>query len=217
MLIIFTLIVIAIVAYAQLRNGLFSAAVMLVQVLLAGLVAFNWFEPIANWLEDRFRTSAFAGCEDLIALTLLFVTALGLLRAVTNRLAPDPLDFPGNVQLFGAGIFGALTGYLAAGFLVAAVQTLPLEPTFFGFEPRATDEPFHRSFLPPDRVWLALMRHAGAYPLAATEDNPEADAPVDRYQTFDRDGTYELRYLRYRRQKVRYVGELDRELYRSKK
>ena len=61
------------------------------------------------------------------------------------------------------------------------------------------------------------MRHAGAYPLAWTEDNEDAESAFDRWATFDREGTYELRYARYRRftekrQPLTYQGEFERQL-----
>jgi hypothetical protein len=66
------------------------------------------------------------------------------------------------------------------------------------------------------------MRHAGAYPLSGTEDNPEAESAFDRSATFDRHGTFELRYQRYRRHTASrpapmpYQGEFDRELKRGR-
>src|SRR4051812_13852607 len=173
------------VAYAQYRNGLFTSAAMLVQVILAGLIAFNFWEPIADMLDSSFQRSMLAGTEDLIALALLFSVAVGAMRTVTNRLAPELLDFHGYTQQIAAGVIGLVTGYLVTGFLVCAVQTLPLDEKFLGYEPRGPSgtESGLTSLFPPDRVWLALMRYAGAYPLSRREDNPEGDTLYDRYWT----------------------------------
>jgi hypothetical protein len=59
-----------------------------------------------------------------------------------------------------------------------------------------------------------MMRHAGAYAVSGTEERPEADSIFERTATFDRDGTFELRYLRYRRYNdqrkvLQYDGELE--------
>ena len=85
------------------------------------------------------------------------------------------------------------------------------------FEPRSRNEGDMRRLLPPDRVWLALMHYAGANGFARSADNEAADSPFDRYPTFDRSGTFELRYWRYRRYSDKegpmpYHGELDQEL-----
>ena len=64
-----------------------------------------------------------------------------------------------------------------------------------------------------------MMRYAGAHSLGWQEDNPGVDDPYERYHTFDRYGTFELRYLRYRRvgesgERRPYNKELEREVYR---
>ena len=78
----------------------------------------------------------------------------------------------------------------------------------------ASESPFRR-ILPSDRAWIAMMQHAGAVPLSGKED-PDAEAPEDRFVTFDRFATFELRYTRYRRASMKYRGEFDVELGKQK-
>ena len=64
------------------------------------------------------------------------------------------------------------------------------------------------------------MRHVGTVPLSWKED-PAAETPEDRYFTFDRSATFELRYARYRRTTdtrppLKYTGEFDAELGKRK-
>jgi uncharacterized membrane protein required for colicin V production len=219
MLVVFTLGIMGIVAFMQYRNGLFTSVAMIIQVLLAGLVAFSFWEPIADELDAYWSDGRMAGYEDAIVLVGLFCLTLGGLRLVTNRLNKMMIDFNWHVQQVGGPAAGLITGYLVSGFLVCVFQTLPIEENFLTFTMRKTDEPGLRRYLPADRVWLALMRHAGAYPLAWTEEKEDAENPFDRWATFDREGTFELRYARYRRHTdkrgpMNYQGELDRELGR---
>ena len=221
-LMIATLLIILATVWSQYRNGLFSSVAMLIKVVIAGLVAFNFFEPIADFLDPVFQNNILAGSEDLISLLVLFSVTLFILRLFTNQLAPEMIEEHGALQHFGAGGVGVVTGYLLAGFLTCALQTLPIDENFMGFEPRNPSEPGYRSFCPPDRVWLVLMRHAGAYPFTWNEEpRPEGASAVERYATFDRNATFELRYLRYRRHTetrppMIYVGEFDRDLGRPK-
>jgi hypothetical protein len=216
-----TIIIMLATAWAQYRNGLFSAWAMLFKVVIAGLVAFNFFEPIADALEPSFQSNALAGCEDFLVLTTLFaVTALAL-RVGTNYLAPDIMDQHGALQHFGAAAVGLGTGYLLAGFMLCSMQTLPLDERFLDFAPRETNENPLRTVFPSDRIWLTMMRHAGDAPLNWKED-PTAEAANDRPLTFDRHGTFELRYLRFRRNSdarpaMRYQGEFDVELGKKAK
>lgn len=218
MLTVAVIIVILVVGYAQLREGLFTAFCMLVNIVLAGLVAFNWFEPFADKLEPSLARNALRGTEDFFALITLFTAALIVLRMLTNRLVPDMIAFDNNVQ-YGGGVIGLASGYLLAGFLVCAMQTLPLPERFLGFEPRLTADSGPRSVFPPDRVWLAMMRHAGAHALANEPADLRAASIYERYKTFDRHATFEQRYLRYRRHDdagwiTEYKRELDIELDR---
>ena len=217
MLIFFTILIMLIVAYAEFREGIFTAFTMLVNVILAGLIAFNFWEPLAELLDSSLRDSFLDGYQDLFLLITLFCVSPGLLRAATNNLANKQIAFPAVLQQFGAAGIGLLIGYLVTGFLLCALQTLPWHRNFMDFEPRSRNEGDMRRLLPPDRVWLALMHYAGANGFARSADNEAADSPFDRYPTFDRSGTFELRYWRYRRYSDKegpmpYHGELDQEL-----
>jgi colicin V production protein len=218
-----TIIMMLLVAYAYFREGALTAFSMFVNVCLAGVVTFNFWEPLADWLDPLVAGSFLAGFEDFLVMVLLFSVTLGLLRLLTNNLQYVQVEYHPAVGQGGGVVFGLLTGYLVAGFLVSALETLPWHENFMYFEPRVDAESGFRSFLPPDRVWLALMRRAGAYPLAnraMEEESEEPESNYDRFQTFDREPTFELRYWRYRRygdtrEKLPYQGELDKQLGRS--
>jgi hypothetical protein len=216
-----SVVIMAAVAYAYLREGLFTACTMAINVLLAGLVAFNYWEPLAALLDPMLAGSFLHGYEDAFCLVGLFCLVLGLLRTITNNLASSRIEFQGWVQSGGGILFGLITGYLAAGFLVCTLQTLPWHENFMFFEPKYETGPEHllRHVLPPDRVWLGLMHRAGAYAFCNHEDPRQADSSsnYDRCLTFDKYGTFELRYARYRRyadnrEAMPYLGEFDQEL-----
>jgi hypothetical protein len=191
MILFLTLAIVAIVAYSRVREGLLTAVTHLVNVLLAGLVAFNYFEPVAAELQKALKGSFLDGFEDALALFALFAAPLALLRVVCNNLANTELDLPALPQQIGAGAVGGMTGYLLAGFLVCALQTLPWGEKFLGFDPSVDPQGSAiRSVMPPDRVWLALMHRAGAGPFSS-----------EGATTFDPEGTFELRYARQRRVK----------------
>jgi hypothetical protein len=191
MLLFFCVAVMLIVGYAFMREGLLTSVAMLVNIFLAGLLAFNFFEPIAAELESMFEGSFMAGIEDAFSLFVVFAASLGLLRLVTHNLATTELNLHPLVQQIGSVAVGLVAGYLLAGFLLCMVQTLPLNERFLSFDPDAVQGgPPLRRVMPPDRVWLALMHRGGAGPLAQDPAN-----------VFDPEGTFELRYTRLRRTK----------------
>ena len=121
-----TVVIIGAVCYAFWREGLLTACCMFINVIIAGLVAFSFWEPLANEVEPTLAGSFLEGYEDCLCLILIFSLTLGLLRLVTNTLAYTVLDFHPLALQGGSVFFGTLTGYLVAGFLVCAVQTLPM-------------------------------------------------------------------------------------------
>jgi hypothetical protein len=209
MLSFLTILLMVALGYAFLVEGIFTACLMCCNVFFAGLIAFNFWEPIANQLDTLFARSFMEGYEDWLTLVLLFALSLALLRTITNTLDNTLIEFDEYMQRIGGAIFGVVTGYLVSGFLICVLQTLPWHENFMNFDPilNANEGPLARLF-PPDRVWLALMHRAGEVPLSAGDD-----------QTFDKFGTFELRYGRFRRfgesrPAYPYGGEFERELGR---
>ena len=223
LLAVLTLIIMLLVGYAQLREGLSTAFIMCCNVFLSGLVAFNFWEPIATAMEPNVG-AVLHGYEDAIVMILLFCLTLGALRSATNFLSRTQIRFPEAVQQGGGAVFGLLTGYLISGFLICLMQTLPWHENFMNFNPRLEGESSLRRILPPDRVWLAIMHRAGAYTFSNDEDSKSAgkyssgDRYIDKYRTFDKYGTFEQRYWRYRRygdnrEPTKYFGEFEQELH----
>ncbi|HZU36314.1 MAG TPA: CvpA family protein [Gemmataceae bacterium] len=229
MLILFTVLIVGAVAYAYLGEGLIQASLMCINVLIAGLVAFNFWEPLADLIEEQVSGSDFATYVDALCLLGLFCLTLGLLRLVTNTLQPLQIDIHGAVQSAGGAFFGAIIGYLVAGFLLCVFQTLPLAVDFLGFDPNYQPGQGLRTYLPPDRVWLGLMQYASSHAFNVDADEDTQPAPLakdlanpdlDESRTFDKYSTFELRYARYRRyaggrDPLDYDHEFDAELQRS--
>jgi hypothetical protein len=195
MLVVFTILVVLAVGYAFFAQGLLTAFTMLVNVFVAGLIAFNFWEPIATELEGTVRGTVVHGYEDWICLIGLFCVSLVVLRVITNAIAPNEAELHPLVQQIGAAVCGGVAGYLTAGFLVCALQTLPLPEDFAGLNARVGRADGARRYLPPDRVWLALVRRGSMGPLSSDGDG------------FDPRGYFELGYLRHRRQGRPYRGE----------
>ncbi len=185
-----TFLIILITVYVFWHQGVLPAFAMVVNVLLAGLIAFSFFEPIAAELEPMLADSFLHGFEDSLCLVLLFSLSLMFLRWAANSLIHTDIGYGAIVQQGGAVVFGALAGYLVAGFLLCVAQTLPLEQHFMHFE--AQVDPTSpgakiRRVLPPDHVWLALMHRASIESLGWDEP------------AFDADGSFEIRYAQERR------------------
>ncbi|HEX5271106.1 MAG TPA: CvpA family protein [Gemmataceae bacterium] len=191
-----SLLVIGAVCYAFWREGPLTGFAMCINILIAGVLAFNFWEPIADQLGPAFDDTFAKGIEDCVALMLVFLPVLMLLRWLCNAIAPTYLEYPPALYRGGAVVCGLVAGYLLSGFLVCAIQTLPLQREFMGFEPyKAGDSHPMRKFLPGDLVWLAMMNRLSGAALSAGEER------------FDPRANFELRYARYRRFTLSDKGE----------
>ncbi|MCI0356325.1 MAG: CvpA family protein [Acidobacteria bacterium] len=173
------LIMLATAALAAWR-GLFRAAVFFFLTLAAGFLAFNFWEPVASgldWLSGGMDGS------DALSIGLLFLVFLIMLWLAVRWAGPGDLSFPPWVKRFGGAAFGLATGYVLAAILICALQTLPLSQRFLGYDPVNGI-----GLGAPDRVWLAVVHRASGQVL----DRLDADY-------FDPDGSFILRYARYRR------------------
>jgi hypothetical protein len=180
-----TILIMGLCAYAYLVEGMFTACVMCCNAVIAGVIAFNYWEPLASLLEPIMGGY---GYEDFLCLILIFCLVLGAMRTITNLLCPTEVEFHPVLKKIGGALFGLLTGYVVSGFLVCALQTLPWRENFMSYnykvDPSAQTL---RRYLPPDRVWLATMHRLGSGPL--TDGGP----------TFDEKGDFSVRYARLRR------------------
>jgi hypothetical protein len=190
MLILLTIVIMLILAYCHFRQGLFSSTCTLVNVFLAGLITFNFWEPFAGVLEGWMVRTFVQGYEDFIVLITLFGVSLLVLRGVENSINKVEVAYYPALNQLGGSVVALVTGYLLSGFLICALETLPWHQNFLGFEPYNENESGVRRLMPPDRVWLALMHRAGKTWLSRGETVP----------TFDAEGTFESNYMRFQRQ-----------------
>lgn len=178
MLTLLLLLFFALVVWRLARQGIWAAVLMLFNVTVAGLIATNFFEPLAALLQQAaYRGGYF---WDFLSLWMIFAAALLVLRLFTDMLSRVRLKFSQRVDLIGGCFFAAWTSWMLLCFLLMSLHTAPLSRTFLkgGFDPES--HMFLR--LSPDRVWLGLMQQASRGSLSRTP--PENDP--DRF-VFDPD------------------------------
>src|SRR5262245_51383569 len=116
MLTLLTVGLMLICAYVYFREGLFTAVCMCANVFLAGLLAFNFFEPLANVAEQALDKTFLQGYEDFVCLIGLFSISLGVLRSVANRINNEEVHYQPTLNALGAAGVALVMGYLIAGF-----------------------------------------------------------------------------------------------------
>ncbi|MCH8152674.1 MAG: CvpA family protein [Planctomycetes bacterium] len=122
---------VAMIAYWWANQGLFSAIIHLLCVIVAGAIALAFWEPLTVGL--LLRGNAFDNYAWGVSLVGLFVAALLALRLATNKLIPANVDLPHWANLgFGFPV-GAASGVLTIGLLIIGIGFIQSEREIFGY------------------------------------------------------------------------------------
>lgn len=168
---VLSLLVIGIVlgcAWVWMSRGFFSGLMNLGCVLVAGAIAFAFWEPLAYAIlkasPDRGFFSFFGGTAWAISLALPFAAALALLRVGTDALLPANAQLEPPVDYAGGLITGACSGLVIAGFIAISISFLRLPPDQFGYSPIAYGSAGNiarqdKLWLPADKLTAQLYGH----------------------------------------------------------
>jgi hypothetical protein len=172
-LILIFLLVVAVLWF----QGLWSNVLTLINMLLAMMLAFNYFEPLAQLVEKS--QPSYTYLADFLVLWGLFAVAYGVLRLVTDFLSRKRVAFDFWVETVGRSVLAVWVAWLFIGFTCASMHTAPLGPHPLGFQ----ETPMSGNFLgmAPGRYWLAFMQS-------------RSEGALTRGRTFDPESKFILKY-----------------------
>lgn len=153
---ILLLAIVGLVTWCIASEGAWSAALMCIIVLFSGILAMNYFEPMAEVLESSVSSSGtWKYWWDITALVGLFAIFVFAFRKGCEYLLPDFIEVHPLAHEIVRWSAGGLTGVITMSFLLTALHTAPLPRDFFGFEPE------RKNFFgvsAPDRAWLGYIQ-----------------------------------------------------------
>src|SRR5208283_432878 len=144
---------ILLMTYAVSSEGLWGAALMFFNVVFAGLIAFNFYEPLARLIDS---TGIGWGFSDTLSLLSIFCVAVMLLRMTTETLAPAMVRFPVPIYHAGRVFFALATSLVTMSILVLAFHTAPVHKKIFGAIDYKYKPPFGIGL---DHQWLGFFQY----------------------------------------------------------
>lgn len=173
---ILLVVILAVVTWCVASEGLVGATQLCVIVILSGLLAMNFFEPLGGLLEAALPAGA-GKWADLVALLGLFGGLTFLMRLLAERIGPGFPDAP--QLLYEAGRWGTalLTGYIAMAIMCTAVHTAPVSRNFWGFTPERANL---FGVMAPDRQWLGFTQYVSEKSLSKWGTPNIFDGPKTR-------------------------------------
>jgi hypothetical protein len=178
-------------------EGIWSNAIRLINVVTAALLATNFFEPVARWLDGWVGSWSLSGLQgtaacDFLALWGLFGLFMLILRAPTDYLSKVQVKFLKIADQIGSGVLSLWIGWVLVCFTMMTLHTAPLAQTFLFGGFNAEDSMVVG--LAPDRQWLGFVQKVsgGQFSRAATPQEQQngiygKPAPEDK-DKYDADG-----------------------------
>lgn len=194
------LLVIGIAVFGTImREGLWSNAITLVNVITASLIATNFWEPIASTLDEQVPSATFLW--DLVVLWLLFTIVLLILRLCSDSVSKVRVRFKKPVELFGGLFLAGWVAWVSICFTAMTLHTAPLSREFLFGGFRAEERMMFG--LAPDRRWLGFVQRMslGPFSRVAPQDDPNA-------HVFDRHSEFMIKYAARRERYSKKVGLL---------
>ncbi len=124
--------IVLLIAYWWANQGLVSALLHFLCVVVAGSIAFALWEWVTvSFLLRGLRFDEYAWGISLVG---IFVVVLFLLRLATDRLAPNEVRLQGPLNYTGGAIFGLGAGVLSTGVVLTGWGYLQASTEVLGYE-----------------------------------------------------------------------------------
>jgi hypothetical protein len=121
------LIILGCVAYQYLKGTLVKSFVVVITSICASVVAFGYFELLAN---------VFISCEIFVlwayplSFALLFILAFAVLQTIAAQLTRRPIDLGLLPERIGRVVCGIFLGLIVSGLLLTAAAMAPVSPKY---------------------------------------------------------------------------------------
>lgn len=194
------LLIFLIVAAVMWLQGLWNSVLVLVNLFLAVMVAFNYFEPLADMIDSH--DSSYTYLVDFLLLWGLFSLAFGVLRMMTDVLSRHRVVFDFWTETVGRSILAVWIAWLFVGFVCVSLHTAPLSARPLGFQETPTSGNFLG--MAPGRQWLGFIQSRSMGAFSRPESDPErlSGRPEDQdrgVRVFDPDSRFILKYYQRRK------------------
>lgn len=173
--------ILGITTYLVAVDGPWNAILAFFSVIFGGLLAMNFFEPLAGLIAAQSRDMA--DRADFISLVGLFALFVFLIRLGLEQVAPSNIELPDLAYKIGSWGFGFATAYVTVAVLCTSLHTAPMPRKFLGFAPERKNL---IGITAPDIQWLAFTQHVTenvfARRYAIINENKETETT---YRNFD--------------------------------
>ncbi len=171
-------------------QGLWSCAINVINLLLAMMIATNFYEPLAALVQSS-AGDANQYIWDGIMLWVLFSVSYIFLRMFTHSLSENDVIFIKPVDLVGRSLLAIWCGWLFVCFTAFTMMVSPI-----GGDTWSSPESKSFLFMSPEQQWLSFAQSRSRGALSRGHFDPNAKMhPEDvEVQAFDSLSEYTYKY-----------------------
>lgn len=158
MYIAFYLLVVFAGTAMMVQQGLWSNAISLVNIIISGLVAFTFYQPLAIYV-DEMLDGEYTYLLDFVMIWALFVVTMVVTRAITGFASATRMRFKHPIDPIGGPLLGLIGAWVLAGIVLASLHTSPMPKTAFGGSLIYSDSDVasKSGLMNPDLAWLRFV------------------------------------------------------------
>ena len=195
------LLIFFVVALASWFMGLWSNLITTMVVLLSGMVATAFFEPLAAYLDKPVvggpaatsQLATYTYLLDMIAFWVLFLVTLLVLRVMTDAMSLYRVKFNIWVEMVGRSVTALWIAWLIVMICAFSLQISPLPNSVVQSSPQGG----MMLGLAPDRMWISLVQSRSRGALSRSRFSEASRHPNDEdgnYEPFDSRADLVYRY-----------------------
>jgi len=153
---IFFFIVIFTGSAMTVREGLWSNAILLVNIIISGLVAFGFYQPVVIYL-DELADGEHTLWLDYAVLWALFAASIVICRSLAAAASKTRLRFKNPIDPVGGPLVGFFAAWVLAAFALATFHTAPMPKDAFSGKLVHADVNAASAITSPDAAWLRFV------------------------------------------------------------
>ena len=174
-------------------EGMWGNALSFVNTIFAAMIATNYWEPLADLIEEQLPSYTYLW--DFLSIWLLFAITFGISRAITDTLSKHKVRFKLPVEHGGRAFFAAATGWVLICFTTTTLHMAPIPQVPFGGS--FAQDPDHKCLfgLAPDRLWLGYMQSRSRGALSRGDESASSPHKEDKgKRVFDPRSEFMMKY-----------------------
>src|SRR5436190_2931236 len=145
------------------REGLWSNALTLINIIVSGLVAFGFYSPLVVYLDEQVTNGQHTYWLDFAIIWGLYAVTMIVMRTLTGAASKTRMRFKNPIDSVSGPLVGAIAAWVLAGFVLATLHTVPMgKDAFNGPLLHGADA---SPLTTPDVAWLSFVESM-AQPIA---------------------------------------------------